>query len=246
MTEPSDPREFFTEHHEAYGTSPRHAGGRDLEILVNALKVTPGERALDVATGGGHTAIQLASLGASVTVSDITPVMLDDTMRRAHERGLTMNQVTAYAESLPFEDRSFDILTSRRACHHFGDIAAFLRQAYRVLNKTGRLGISDMTGSTDGVGWLNHLERLRDPSHNQALSPDAWYAALLESGFSGLEMLLTEEAMAFDEWLAPVVPQSDEGSRALHFMRSVQAPREFVRDGLFIKRRMILWAVRPA
>lgn len=245
MAEPSDPREFFTEHHEAYGTSPRHAAGRDLEILVKALKVVPGERALDVATGGGHTAIQLAALGAEVTAADITPVMLEDTIRSAGERGLTMHSVTAYAESLPFDERSFEIVTSRRACHHFRDVPAFLREAHRVLNQTGRLGISDMTGSTNGVEWLNQLERLRDPSHHQALSLDAWYEALLEAGFGDIEMRVTEEPMTFEEWLAPVAPQSDEGSRALHFMRSPQASREFVRDGLFIKRRIILWAVRP-
>lgn len=244
MEDVKDPREFFSQHHQAYGTSPRHARGQDLNILLSGLAGQKGERALDVATGGGHTAIKLAEQGVEVTVVDITVEMLDDTLKRASERNLEVTAVTAYAEQLPFSERAFDIVTCRRAAHHFRDVSQFVRESHRVLKPGGRLGISDMTGSASGVDWLNRLERLRDPSHNRAMASDAWYGELVSAGFGQIEVRLLEEPMSFTEWLSPVVPESADGARAMQFLSESDAPLEFVRGDRFIKRRIILWGVR--
>lgn len=244
MTDKHDPREFFGKYHEAYGTSARHARGKDLDLLLAGLQLQPQESALDVATGGGHTALRLAEQGLRVTVADITPEMLADTVKRVAARGFGVDAVEAPAESLPFPQNTFDVVTCRRAAHHFDDVSRFLQETHRLLKPQGRVGISDMTGSGANIAWLNHLERLRDSSHHCALSPDAWYGELVSAGFSEITMHLIEEPMSFTEWLAPVPIDTADAIRALSFLREA-APREFVRGETFVKRRIIIWGRCP-
>ena len=59
-----------------YLTSKPHAKGKSLERLVELVKPQPGWRALDVATGAGHTAYAFAPHVARVWASDITEEML--------------------------------------------------------------------------------------------------------------------------------------------------------------------------
>ncbi|PSR21445.1 MAG: methyltransferase type 11 [Sulfobacillus acidophilus] len=243
MPDRRDPREFFGKYHEAYGTSPGHARGQDLDVLLTGLGVQQGESALDVATGGGHTALRLAEKGLQVTVADVTPAMLVDTVNRLNSGGFQVEAVEARAESLPWTDGTFDVVTCRRAAHHFDDVPGFLREAFRVLKDQGRIGISDMTASGEHILWLNHLEQLRDPSHHRALSPDEWYAQLVSIGFHRIELHLMEEPMSFAQWLAPVSVDSEDGARALSFLQE-DAPWEIVRGQTFIKRRIVMWGCR--
>ena len=69
-------REMFGESAAAYVASPGHAGGADLNRLVELAAPSLSDRALDISTGGGHTALALAPHVAHMTASDLTPRML--------------------------------------------------------------------------------------------------------------------------------------------------------------------------
>ena len=58
-------------------------------ILVQACKIGPGDRVLDVAAGSGNVAIPAAQAGASVVASDLTPELLAVGERDAAARGVT-------------------------------------------------------------------------------------------------------------------------------------------------------------
>src|SRR6185295_5407913 len=73
------------------------------ERAVDLARVGPGSRALDVATGTGDLAIELASRGAEVVGSDFSEGMLDVARRKAP--GLVWEQGNALA--LPYPDASF-------------------------------------------------------------------------------------------------------------------------------------------
>lgn len=81
-------------------------------LLVDACAIGPGDRVLDIASGSGNIAIPAALTGASVVASDLTPELFDAGRAAAASSGAELEWVEADAEALPFEDASFDVVTS--------------------------------------------------------------------------------------------------------------------------------------
>lgn len=250
-SEPPSANPFFTRHAAAYTSSPRHARGADLERLVVLVDARPGRRALDVATGTGHTALALAARGCSVVGLDPTPAMLAEARAETARRGLgaRVAWVEGVAEALPFPDASWDIVTCRRAAHHFADIPRALGEMARVLRPGGRLGVSDMCPAAGSAAIVNRLERLRDPTHAAALDDAAWRAAVERTGLRLLALEIGEEALGFEEWLAPVAPDGPEAAAIRGALAELPADlRAAVTggSGRWRKRRLVLVAERPA
>jgi SAM-dependent methyltransferase len=82
------------------------------EVVLERVGVQPGETLLDVATGTGNVAIPAAALGAEVTGLDLTPELLRVAEQRAVDAGVDVHFLEGDAEELPFEDDSFDRVTS--------------------------------------------------------------------------------------------------------------------------------------
>jgi ubiquinone/menaquinone biosynthesis C-methylase UbiE len=186
----------FGAHAAAYAASAVHAHGWSLERLVALLAPQPGERALDIATGAGHTAAALAPLVDSVVASDITQEMLTEAAKLARKRDLANMQIAvADAEQLPFPARSFDIVVCRLAAHHFPQPQRFVAEAARVLKRGGRFGLVDniapdsevLHGATAAeveatAQRYNAFEKLRDPSHGRALALGEWREVIAAAG----------------------------------------------------------------
>src|SRR5205823_412534 len=95
-----------------YVASTTHAEGDDLAQLVSWAEGGADRVALDVATGGGHTALALAPLYGRVVATDLTEPMLRAAESLARGRGITNVEFRrADAEDLPFRDRSFDVVS---------------------------------------------------------------------------------------------------------------------------------------
>lgn len=171
----------------AYVTSAGHADPKALAQLVELVKPVSEDRVLDIATGAGHVALAFAPHVREVTALDLTPSMLREVVAQASERGLS-NVVTveARAESLPFPDGSFEIVTVRLAPHHFADVRAFVREVYRVLLPGGKFLLVDTTVPEDDAldAEINHLELLRDPSHVRDYRTSEWVRFLEDAGFA--------------------------------------------------------------
>jgi SAM-dependent methyltransferase len=82
------------------------------EATAAAANVGPGDRALDVGAGDGNVAIPLAKAGAQVTALDPTPELFESGRARAAEAGVEIEWVEGDAMNLPYEDQSFDVVTS--------------------------------------------------------------------------------------------------------------------------------------
>ena len=245
-----DANPFFTSHARHYTASAGHAQGADLLRLLVLLDPRPGLKVLDVATGTGHTALALAKAGAEVVGQDPTPAMLAEARELARSRGLAgrVHFVQGVAEALPFADATFDIVTCRRAAHHFPDIRAAVREMARVLRPGGRLAIADMCPERDLQEPVNHLERLRDGTHAAALDEAAWSDAVGEAGLNLATQEISVEEQSLPAWLAPVAPDGPEAAAVRASLASVP---ESVRaricgaDGEhWRKRRIVLVASR--
>ncbi len=134
----------------AYTTSLTHSDPAALQLVVELAQPKPADTALDIATGAGHTALALALHVAQVVAYDLTEPMLAETTRNARARRLS-NVTTRQgpAESLPFPDAAFDIVTVRQAPHHFADVRAAVREMARVARPGARVVIIDSTAPED-------------------------------------------------------------------------------------------------
>ncbi len=108
---------------------------------VDLARVGPGTRALDVATGTGDLAIELAARGGDVVGSDFSEGML--ARARTKAPGLTWEQADAMA--LPYPDDAFDAVTVGFGARNFGDLAQGLREMVRVVKPGGRVVILEIT-----------------------------------------------------------------------------------------------------
>ncbi len=161
----------------AYVTSVTHATGTDLEHLVRMAQPQPHWCVLDIATGGGHTALTFAPHVAHVVASDLTPAMLEQAEAHIRSRGVTnVSYREAAATDLPFADTAFDLVTCRIAAHHFPDAQGFLHEGVRVLRPGGLLLLQDqiLPAHRPAAVWIDDFERRRDPSHNRAYSETVW------------------------------------------------------------------------
>lgn len=192
-----------------YANSQSHAHGDDLTALVKALKPSPSDLALDVATGTGFTAAALAPYVRHVTGVDVTKEMLAEARKLI--RGKTNVEFeVGDALNLKFSDATFDIVTTRRATHHFQDVPKFLSEATRVLRPGGRLGIVDMSPPEGAESFSNRIEKLRDSSHVEAFTPSAWSSMVTDTGLRIRSSQVLRERVSFEKWLYPVEPGGGE------------------------------------
>ncbi|PZN09903.1 MAG: methyltransferase type 11 [Bacillota bacterium] len=247
-------RAFFGQHAEGYRLSRSHRAGSDLERLLQLMEPRSHHRLLDVATAAGHTGLTFAPHVAEVVGLDLTPAMGEAFAREAAERGVSNARfVQGDVHALPFADGSFDLVTCRRAAHHFGDVERAVAEMVRVLRPGGRLGLVDMTApeTSEGATLLNDLERLRDGSHARALDPWTWQHLLRGAGLRILHLEIQEEALTPEAWLYPV-PASPDLLRRLdeRLAREPEATRRqvVIEEGgrwWLRKRRLVLVAARP-
>lgn len=80
--------------------------------LVEALGVGHNMSLLDVGAGTGNVAVAAARRGARVIASDLTPELIEAGKKRTANEGLDIEWREADAEELPFQDDSFDVVTS--------------------------------------------------------------------------------------------------------------------------------------
>ena len=187
----------------AYVTSPLHAAGEDLDRLLAWGAARRADRVLDVATGGGHTALAFAGIARRVVAYDLTEPMLAAARVHVQDRGAAnVDFVAGDAGALPFRDESFDVVTCRTAAHHFADVAAAVRQIQRVLRPGGSLLLQDILGhdDADASAFILEVERRRDPSHVRSYRAAEWKAFLRAVGLTVMEDFVIWKLREWNEW----------------------------------------------
>jgi SAM-dependent methyltransferase len=117
--------------------------------------------------------LDLAPFVAQVTGLDLTPAMLQQARAAQMKRSVTnakWMQGDVYA--LPFDDAAFSLVISGAAFHHLTDPRAAFRELARVCSPGGRIVVRDVTPVQNKSASYDRMEKLRDPSHTHALTPE--------------------------------------------------------------------------
>jgi len=168
-------RRQFEKQSSRYGKSHILADVSDIEQALRGIEPRPGDKALDVACGGGHVALFLARAGWDVTVSDVSRAMVRNTRHLLAESGCRCTTRIHTAEKFPFRDASFNLVACRVAAHHFSAPKKFFAEVARVLRPGGIFLLIDGVApdsSKEAADWIHRVEKLRDPSHGRFLTPD--------------------------------------------------------------------------
>ena len=111
------------------------------ERAADLARVGPGSRALDVGTGTGDLAIELARRGASVTGVDFAPAMLEVARGKAPHIAFERGDALALRHG-PGE---FDAVTVGFGARNFADLDRGLREMARVTRPGGRVVVLEIT-----------------------------------------------------------------------------------------------------
>jgi ubiquinone/menaquinone biosynthesis C-methylase UbiE len=193
----------FEKSADAYVASDGHASGPDLEQLITWGQRRGAARVLDIATGGGHTAVGFAGFTSSVVATDPTESMLRAARGLARAQGATaIRFVAADVDALPFKDESFGVVTCRIAAHQFPELLPPLRQVARVLRRGGSFLVEDILGHQDPdiAAFMMEVERRRDPSHVRAFRQIEWTAFLRATGLTVIEEAVITKIRPWDDW----------------------------------------------
>lgn len=188
-----------------YLTSAVHSQGADLQRLATLL--TPHQDALviDLGCGAGHASFVAAKAVKNVIAYDLSAQMLAVVAQAAKEKRLeNITTQQGVAESLPFADRSADVIISRYSAHHWHDVGQALREVARVLKPGGKFIMMDVVSPGHPLLdiYLQTVEVLRDTSHVKNYSPGEWLEMASGAGLIIREVSTDRLLLEFTSWIA--------------------------------------------
>ena len=143
------------------------------EQLCEAMDLRAGSKVLDVAAGNGMVSLAAARRWCDVTSTDYVPALLESGRARATANGLSIRFMEADAESLPFDDASFDAVVSTFGVMFAPNQAQAASEMMRVCKRGGRIGLANWT--PDGfIGQVFKTLSKYLPPPAGAKSPALW------------------------------------------------------------------------
>lgn len=116
------------------------------DAVLERTGVRHGTRHLDIGCGAGLATEKASALGAVVTGLDASPALLEIARSRLPNADFRVGDLQA----LPFEDQSFDLVTSFNAIQYAGDVSQALSEVKRVLIPKGTVAIATW-GEPEGM-----------------------------------------------------------------------------------------------
>ena len=123
--------------------------GRDRKRFDDAARrlagrIRPGAQLLEVASGPGYLAIEMARRGYAITALDISRSFVRITRENAATAGVVVDVRHGNAAQMPFADASFDFVVCMAAFKNFTDPIGAINEMHRVLRPGGQASIFDL------------------------------------------------------------------------------------------------------
>jgi SAM-dependent methyltransferase len=137
--------------------------------LIDLLQPEAHQAILDLGTGSGAVAFEVGRRfpGCWVVGIDVAEVAIARNIEKRGTEGASNVEFRSYSgTALPFEDASFDGVTSRYAFHHLPEPEVSVAEMSRVLRRGGRAVISDpVPFDEDTGGFIDDFQRLKPDGH---------------------------------------------------------------------------------
>ena len=144
------------------------------DVLVPRAGIEPGMEILDVACGTGNASIPAARLGARVTGLDLSPRLVEIARERGADAGVQVDWLEGDAQSLPFDDDSFDRVISAIGHMFAPDHQRTADEMLRVCRPDGRVAIACWT-PTGAIGEMfSRLGAISPPPPEGFQPPVLW------------------------------------------------------------------------
>jgi SAM-dependent methyltransferase len=170
--------------------------------LVDAWGVEPGQRLLDVACGAGQVAICAARKGITVTGCDIAPNWVEAARRRAAEESLDATFDEADAEALPYEDDSFDVVTSLFGAMFAPRPEKVAAELLRVVRPGGRIWMGNWTPDSFPAAMFRTVASYVPPAADVP-SPVLWGdEATVQVRLAGASEVRVQKRL-YSKWMYP-------------------------------------------
>ncbi|MDO8269843.1 MAG: class I SAM-dependent methyltransferase [Candidatus Levybacteria bacterium] len=98
---------------------------------------------LDIATGSGYVAIEMARLGLNVIATDLTPQALENINNTKKKLGLkNLKTINCYAEKIPVPSESCDFIVANAILEHIPNEKKAINEWIRILKPGGRMMVT--------------------------------------------------------------------------------------------------------
>lgn len=198
----------FTRQAAPFRELPAHSNEDSFQLVLQACRLAPADRVLDVACGPGLTACAFAERVEHVTGIDLTPAMIEQARDLQRTKGLeNLAWHVGDVTTLPFPDGAFSLVFTRYSFHHMLDPKAVLTEMARVCAPGGRVVLVDVySSSPEQAKAYDHVETLRDPSHVRALGLDEFEGLFEASGLEGTTVVFDKLDVALEDLLGSSFP----------------------------------------
>lgn len=238
----------FGEQANAYLSSVVHAQGDEFKLLQEAVSKQTHANVLDLGCGAGHVSFQVAPFVNKVIAYDLSGSMLEVVAKASQEKQLkNIETAQGVAESLPFDDNSFDFVFSRYSAHHWQDLGIALREVKRVLKPSGIAAFIDVVSPEQPLldTYLQTVEVLRDTSHVRDYSVAEWIRQMGEAGLLVTKHHKQKLRLEFNSWVTRMRTPDVYKSAILSLQQSMaQEVRDYFeidKQGSFSTDVVVVW-----
>jgi SAM-dependent methyltransferase len=107
-------------------------------FILSRMGELNGKRLLDIGAGLGESSVYFALQGAQVTMTDISPAMVQTGRELARKYGVEIEGIVSQAEDLGVPAETYDFVYIANTIHHVRDRDALFQKIHRALKPGGR------------------------------------------------------------------------------------------------------------
>jgi len=165
-------------------------------FILKLMGPLAGKNLLDIGAGLGESSVYFALQGADVTALDISPGMIETTLKLGKRYGVELKGVVSVAEGLNVPSESYDLVYIANAVHHVQDRASMFNEIRRILKPGGRFFSYDPLAYNPAINIYRRMATAVRTSDEQPLTrADVKLASRYFSNFGHREFWIASLAL---------------------------------------------------